>query len=118
MVWSDWVALRKEKRATVSETVLAEARAEAAKADIPLEAFLRIWCLRGTQGLQASWLKDHERKPYLTAKERDTANAAERYRVMSGGLLDLNGAHKPQPPKSINDIWDMEEYRATQIANG
>jgi hypothetical protein len=60
-VWRDWVDLRKGKRAKVSETVVAEAREEAAKASLTLERFLSIWCLRGSQGLQADWLKPNER---------------------------------------------------------
>lgn len=59
--WCDWLALRKAKKATVSETVLRGAGEEAAKAGLTLESFLRIWCLRGSQGLQADWLKPHER---------------------------------------------------------
>lgn len=60
-IWRDWLALRKAKRAPVSATVIEAATAEAAKADMTLEAFLRIWCARGSQGLQADWLKPHER---------------------------------------------------------
>jgi hypothetical protein len=60
-VWQDWVAHRKGKGASVSPTVLSEARKEAEKAGMPLERFLAIWCARGSQGLQADWLKPHER---------------------------------------------------------
>lgn len=60
-VWADWHELRKAKKAPVTETVVKEARREAAKADMPLDAFLRIWCARGSQGLQAEWLKPQER---------------------------------------------------------
>ncbi len=60
-VWLDWTALRVKKSANVTQTVLAEARKESEKAGMTLEAFLRVWCLRGTQGLQAEWLKPHER---------------------------------------------------------
>lgn len=59
-VWHDWVDHRKAKKASVTETVLTEARREAAKAHLPLERFLAIWCARGSQGLQADWLKPHE----------------------------------------------------------
>jgi hypothetical protein len=59
--WKDWTQLRTKKRTTVSETVIAEARTEAGKAGLPLERFLAIWCLRGSQGLEASWLKPSER---------------------------------------------------------
>jgi hypothetical protein len=61
-VWSDWLALRKAKKAPVTETVVRSAIAEAAKAGMTLESFLRVWCARGSQGLQADWLKPHERQ--------------------------------------------------------
>jgi len=60
-VWSDWLALRKAKKAPVTRTVLSGARTEAGKAAMPLEAFLRVWCARGSQGMQADWLRPHER---------------------------------------------------------
>ena len=59
--WQDWQALRKAKKAPVTATVLTQARTESDKAGMPLAAFLRIWCARGSQGLQAAWLKDSER---------------------------------------------------------
>lgn len=59
--WSDWLQLRKSKKAPVTETVIAGARAEAAKAGLPIEEFLRVWCTRGSQGLQADWLRPEER---------------------------------------------------------
>jgi hypothetical protein len=60
-VWSDWVAHRKAKRAPVSQTVLDGAVSEAQKAGMTLEAFLRVWCTRGSQGMVAAWLKPEER---------------------------------------------------------
>jgi hypothetical protein len=59
--WADWLALRKEKRASVTATVIAGARRQADKAGMTLEAFLQVWCRRGSQGLEADWLKPHER---------------------------------------------------------
>jgi uncharacterized protein YdaU (DUF1376 family) len=56
-VWGDWTALRKQKRAPVTATVVAGARDEAAKAGMTLDAFLREWCTRGSQGLKAEWLR-------------------------------------------------------------
>jgi len=61
-VWQDWLALRKSKRAPVSDTVLQSAIEEADRAQMTLEAFLRIWCARGSQGLQADWIKPQERQ--------------------------------------------------------
>lgn len=67
--WADWLTLRKAKRAPVTETVVREAGAEAQKAGMSLEAFLRVWCARGSQGLQADWLKPSERgKPETLSK--------------------------------------------------
>lgn len=60
-VWSDWLALRKAKKAPATQTVIDGAVAEAAKAGMSLDAFLRVWCSRGSQGLQAEWLKPQER---------------------------------------------------------
>jgi hypothetical protein len=62
-VWKDWTALRSKKRTTVSETAIGEARKEAGLAGMTLERFLVVWCARGSQGLEASWLKPHERGP-------------------------------------------------------
>ena len=60
-VWEDWLALRKAKKAPVTATVVHRAETEAHKAGMPLEDFLRVWCSRGSQGLEASWLKPDER---------------------------------------------------------
>lgn len=59
--WSDWMQLRKSKKAPVTETVVSGARSESVKAGLPLEKFLQVWCTRGSQGLQADWLKPDER---------------------------------------------------------
>ncbi len=77
-IWGDWLQLRKAKRAAVSLTVLDEARAESLKAGLPLERFLAVWCARGSQGLQAEWLKPHERAgsgPQNTSKYAGAAKA-------------------------------------------
>jgi hypothetical protein len=106
-VWTDWVALRRGKRANVSQTAVEEARKEAAKAGVSFNAFLRIWCRRGSQGLEASWLKADEisagRKDQSFA-ERSTAAKSARLAEMTGGLL---GA--PQRP---SNVIDMEEGSA------
>ena len=64
-VWLDWLQLRKAKKAPVTQTVVNSAIKEAEKAGISLNAFLTIWCARGSQGLEASWLKTHERQPFV-----------------------------------------------------
>jgi hypothetical protein len=59
--WTDWLLLRKAVKAPVTQTVLKQARSEAEKAGLTLDRFLEVWCARGSRGLQADWLKPHER---------------------------------------------------------
>lgn len=91
-IWSDWVALRKAKRAPVTATVLSQARNEAEKAGMAFEPFLAVWCARGSQGLQADWLKPHERgcaqltqvSPTQAAKSK-TLSAIQQLQSMKHG---------------------------------
>ena len=85
-VWADWLELRKKKRAPVTATVIKGAQDEAHKAGMPLEAFLAVWCRRGSQGLEADWLKPEERgqwsrggrnsQPMTSTEERNRAAKA------------------------------------------
>lgn len=83
-VWNDWLTLRKAKKAPVTETVLRQATAEAAKAGLPLNRFLEIWCARGSQGLEASWLKPHER----AAPSRPSAADSFHGKTYTGTAID------------------------------
>lgn len=58
---------------------------EAAKARISFEDFLRIWCLRGSQGLQADWLKPHEVK---AAKARSSHSGFDKIDYTQGVTED------------------------------
>lgn len=90
-VWSDWNELRRRKKAPVTETVVSGARSEAAKAGLTLEQFLAVWCRRGSQGLEAEWLKPHERgghgPPAKSFAQMDSEAKAARVYEMTGGLL-------------------------------
>jgi len=77
-VWSDWLELRHKKRAPVTVTVIEGAYGEAQKAGMSLEEFLRIWCRRGTQGLEAAWLKPDERTSPKSFHELKAQAAANR----------------------------------------
>jgi hypothetical protein len=59
-VWDDWVALRKRKGTTISETAINGARVEAQKLNWTLQQFLEEWCTRGSQGLKAEWIKPEQ----------------------------------------------------------
>ncbi len=85
-IWDDWKQLRKAKNAPVTETVVKSARKEALKANMAFEDFLSVWCARGSQGLQADWLKPDERNLSKTGQMNQ--------RVISGltrGLIGGNG---------------------------
>ena len=74
----------------MTETVLAEARKEAEKAGVSLDRFFAIWCIRGSQGLQADWLRADERTAPAAPqsfRERDQQIAAARVAEMTGGLV-------------------------------
>ena len=87
--WEDWNALRKAKRAPVTATVIDAAKAEAIKAGLTLEQFLRVWCQRGSQGLQADWLKPQERSALVVPMGRKSdalmaGNIAAAQRFLEG----------------------------------
>lgn len=79
--WADWLQLRKAKRAPVSNTVTKGARAEADKAGMSFDEFLSVWCTRGSQGLEASWLNKGQgqaaNQPAETFRERDLRAAQD-----------------------------------------
>ena len=57
-VWSDYLQIRKAKRAPITETALAQIRREAGKAGIDLQTALEHCCTRGWQSFKAEWIKD------------------------------------------------------------
>lgn len=83
--WADWLGLRRAKNAPVTETVLNQAVAEATKAGLTLNRFLEIWCARGSQGLQADWLKPNER---AGPQSRPSASANFRGKTYAGTPID------------------------------
>lgn len=80
-VWTDWLALRAKKRAPVTATVIDGAKSEALKAGMTLDAFLRVWCRRGSQGLEADWLKPAERSGAVIPINRQEAQEARNLSV-------------------------------------
>ena len=60
-VWRDFLILRKEKRAPVTETVLGTFREEAGKADLTLAKAMAVSCSMGWQGFRADWYRESRR---------------------------------------------------------
>jgi uncharacterized protein YdaU (DUF1376 family) len=81
-VWDDWLALRKAKKAPVTATTLDEATSEAGKAGMTLNAFLREWCVRGSQGLKADWLRPNGSSPPRPAPQTTAERNAEAKRLL------------------------------------
>lgn len=122
--WADWLALRKAKKAPVTETVVKQARNEARKAGITFEAFLAVWCARGSQGLQADWLKPSERAGPAPGRftqpespPSKTLSAIQQLQGMKHGnqLDSRRNSGRPEPaallesgsdPGSGHDRWD------------
>lgn len=99
--WADWVQLRKSKRAPITETVLAGAVTEAAKAGWTLEAFLAEWCTRGSQGLKAEWIKPQER-----GQGGQQARGQGRYAGAAAAIFDDEPQTRTQTP--TGDVIDVE----------
>jgi hypothetical protein len=87
-IWDDWKQLRKAKKAPVTETVVKGARKEAAKANMALSDFLSVWCARGSQGLQAEWLKPDERNLTKTG-QRNASVLSGLTRGLLGGQTNV-----------------------------
>lgn len=80
-VWGDWVALRQKKKTTASNTAVEGAREEANKAGMTLEQFLRLWVMRGSQSLQADWLRPDERAKFAAPTGETPWQKSQRERV-------------------------------------
>ena len=56
-VWTDWLSLRRVKKAPVTATALTRLRAEATKAGLSLQDALTQCVANGWQGFEAEWIK-------------------------------------------------------------
>lgn len=111
-VWDDWLQLRKAKKAPVTETVIKSAIGEAGKAGVTLERFLQIWCARGSQGLEASWLTSAEKigQPKESFYERDQRLKAEDMAKWAPGI-----AKKPMNFANPFEYIDVEPSNVIAI---
>ena len=75
---SDWIKLRKAKKAEVTKTAIAGIQAEAVKANLSLDAALRECCARGWAGFKASWLEREHTNPRASPATESRQAALER----------------------------------------
>ncbi len=101
-VWDDWLALRRAKKAPVTATVLDRAKAEAEKAGLSLNGFLIVWCARGSQGLEASWLKPEEQGRNRATEIEPAWRKAQRERTEA-----FIGKSAPKQPINMGEIFDV-----------
>jgi len=105
--WADWLALRKAKRAPVTETVLKGARDESVKAGMTLDAFLQVWCRRGSQGLEAAWLRDDERSTQSRAPTETAYQRSMRER-MQVAAPEFARKDPSKPMENVIDFFAIE----------
>ena len=103
-IWNDWVALRKSKKAPITQTVLNGAVAEAKILGWPLEKFLAEWCSRGSQGLKAEWII----KPNPADKVRLTVAPSNE---PDPELEKIKADDKRAAPPSLETLAKMAELR-------
>ena len=94
----------------MTQTVLDGAIDESSKAGMTLEAFLKVWCLRGSQGLQADWIKPQERSNGQQAPP-STATRKDRQLLGAAYMLGL----KPSPSQTTETI-DVDARTITTTA--
>ena len=111
--WADWLTLRKAKKAPVTETVVGGARDESAKAGMTLDAFLQVWCLRGSQGLQADWIKPEERK---TASRVQPMSYAQQDKADKRAAWEAMTGRKWPDADTVPEVIDAEEITPRRIA--
>jgi hypothetical protein len=84
-VWRDFTALRKSKRAPISETWLKGVRAKAGQAGLTFQQACELMILRNWQGFEVEWvLKDRKASDVAKPKPSGltTANLADRHREL------------------------------------
>lgn len=97
-VWLDFLAIRKAKRAPLTQTALDDIQREASKAGMELQQVLQMCCARGWQGFNAEWASA---KPgaatsqALSFAERDELAKRKRWEEMTGRTWPTSG----RPPE-------------------
>lgn len=102
-----WLDLRRKKRAPVSGIVLQGAVKEAALAQLSLEDFLRVWCYRGTQGLQADWIKPQDRQLVARAAQDRVGSQLRTASLM----VNPPGAPARSPAAPAQEVIDVTARR-------
>jgi len=106
IVWNDFVAHRKSKKAPISATALKGIEVEARKANISLQAALEMCCSRGWTGFKAEWLADKS-----TAMQSRQEKNMEGLHQLTGGML------RPKKDYSVFPSIVMEAQDVQLLGN-
>lgn len=88
---ADWLKVRKEKRAPLTQTALDEVQAEAVKAGMSLDAAIRICAANNWQGFKAKWL--HESRPAAAGPRNRQAELEQRNAAAVDEFVRQGQAH-------------------------
>jgi hypothetical protein len=111
-VWQDWLTLRKMKKAPVTETVVESAKKEAVKANMSFNDFLVVWCRRGSQGLEADWLKSNEKQSFAQqAADVARSTVPAQHTGRDPVLLKIEADSKRAVPPSLETLVKMAALR-------
>lgn len=96
-VWQDFASLRKTKKAPLSKTALDGIREQANRAEMSLDAALRMCCERGWTSFKADWVaarpgKNPPSQQAETFRERDARIGREKWERMTGRVHPDNAA--------------------------
>jgi hypothetical protein len=72
-VWDDFIALRRAKKAPLTETALRMLENEAKKAGITTQEAMRMCCANGWQGFKASWMREQKMRETALQERGDRA---------------------------------------------
>lgn len=98
LVWSDFMAMRKAKRAPLTQTALDGIEREAQKAGMALTDVLALCCARGWQGFKADWVAGQ--KPGVAMPQSKAARQAAD-QAWVDELMD-------RKPANVIDITDAQ----------
>lgn len=100
-VWSDFLQIRKTKKAAVTQTAIDGIAREAIKAGLSLNDALAMCCERGWSGFKAEWLDGSQSaKPatHESFRERDAKAGRARWEEMTGQI------HPDNLPKNYINV--------------
>lgn len=118
-VWDDFLAVRKAKRAPLTETALNGICKEAAKANLTLSEALEICCKRGWQGFNADWIKPSDRpaqppsKPQAkfipVTQDSPLWDRVVDYTRTERAVYEANGDGKIWIPEAMHDFFNKNQ---------